>query len=112
MMRKETVQITVDVFIGGDFNTALNLCSKFCERGLCVSVQATTFVYTYGVEQGVKVTLTNYARFPSDETRIFSLAEELAECLMLGLSQGSYSIIGAGRSVFVSRRSQDTGAAV
>lgn len=101
---------TYRIWIAGDYQDAVRACRSFCERGACVAVQRTTFVYTGGVEEGVCVTLINYPRFPATEEEIFSKAHELAEYLRLALFQDSYSIEGPKETVWFSRR-DDGGAA-
>jgi hypothetical protein len=54
-----------DIYIAGSYEAAKEICAEFCEDGFCVSVAPVCFVYKYGREDGVRVTLINYARFPT-----------------------------------------------
>jgi hypothetical protein len=93
-----------DIYIAGSYEAAKEICAEFCEDGFCVSVAPVCFVYKYGREDGVRVTLINYARFPLSATELSAKARALADRLLIGLRQGSFSIVGGGKSVFVSRR--------
>lgn len=83
---------TVHIFIAGDYDSAVVICRKFCMVGLCVSVVKTRYIYTAGAEDGVCVSLINYARFPSTPAKIVRQAERLGKVLMRGLCQRSFSI--------------------
>lgn len=96
-----------DIYIAGPYERALEICAAYCEIGFCVSVLKTCFVYRHGREDGVRVTLINYARFPLLDDDLKRHAYDLGCKLMDGLFQGSFSIIGGGQSIFYSRRSQD-----
>jgi hypothetical protein len=98
----------VTIFIAGDYATALDICQKYCDEiGLCVTVEQTVYVYTNGQEAGVRVGLINYARFPSEPLDMHLKAEALAERLLEGLNQQSYTIFTPEFSRWVSYREQD-----
>lgn len=98
----------VEIFIGGDYEKALDICEAYCtEVGLCVTVEPTMYVYRGGRCAGVRVGLINYARFPSDKVTIAAKGDELAELLLDGLNQGSYTIQDDQTSVFETRRKED-----
>jgi hypothetical protein len=95
----------VDVFVAGDEAEARRICAYFCfEVGLCVSVTPCEFVYTGGSESGVRVGLINYPRFPAQPAEIEGKARELAERLIVGLSQHSASVQTPERTVWLTRR--------
>lgn len=108
MIIKKASEVSFCIYIAGDFNRAVHLCESFCLQGFCVTVDKTTFVYKYGVERGVKVGIINYARFPLDAETLLSHAKDLGNHLMLGLNQGSFSIVGNDQSWFCSRRDGDS----
>ncbi len=57
----------VSIFIAGDYDKAHEICRAHCDAvGLCVTVTATSYIYTGGEEAGVIVGLINYPRFPSE----------------------------------------------
>jgi hypothetical protein len=104
---KECDSYNVDIFIAGDYNTSCNLLQNYCEKGFCVSVQKVRYIYTMGREEGVRVTLINYPRFPSDKNTIIESAKEIANTLIYGLSQASATIQTPEKSIFISRKKED-----
>lgn len=97
--------IRYDIFIAGDIAQAKKSCRSFCFGiGLCVTVEPVTYIYTGGEEEGVRVGLINYPRFPSDAKKLKERASELAHQLMHELHQHSYSIVGPDETVWFSRR--------
>lgn len=69
------------------------LCSEWCNnKGSCVSVTETEFIYTNGTEPGAIVGFIQYAEFPDQEDNIKSKAIELAEILMDNLHQFRVSV--------------------
>ena len=96
---------SADIYIGGDLAQAKQICRKYCyEKGLCVTVTPVDYIYTGAEEAGVKVSLINYARYPSTPNNIALTAFELASLLLEGLCQHSYSVVTPEESVFFSRR--------
>ena len=93
-----------EIFIGGDYQTAVNLCQEYCAVGLCVTITPTVFAYTFGQEQGVRIGLVNYPRFPSSAERLESRAKDLGLFLLDGLAQGSFLIVGPNETTWYSRR--------
>jgi hypothetical protein len=97
--------IRFEVFIAGDFSRAKQTCREYCFAvGLCVTVEPTTYVYTGGEEQGVRVGLINYPRFPVEHDVLQGHARDLAQRLMVDLCQHSYSIVGPTETEWFSRR--------
>lgn len=94
-----------DIFIGGSYETAVEACRDFCMDGLCVSVSPCDFVFTGGMESGVRIGLIRYPRFPhcSDED-INERAEELARFLIERLHQQSCTIVNPKETWWYSRR--------
>lgn len=93
-----------NIFIAGDIHRIRELCGEYCERGFCVSITPTEWVYTYGRETGVIVGLINYPRFPRTPEEIKAKAIELAEMLIVSAHQGSCSIVCTDETLFISRR--------
>lgn len=97
--------IRIEIFIAGDIAQAKQVCREFCfDVGLCVTVEPTTFIYTGGEEEGVRVGLINYPRFPTDAETIGARAKALADLLLKRLCQHSYSIVGPETTQWFSRR--------
>lgn len=79
---------TVTVFVAGDLHTARESLRRQCvEEGLCVTLTATEFVYTAGLESGVAVGFVNYPRFPKSPEEIYARAKALAVRLRADLCQ-------------------------
>lgn len=97
--------IRFDIFIAGDYHLAKNICREWAlEVGACVTVERVDYVYTGGEEVGVRVGLINYPRFPTTYEELRDKARSIADKLMIGLCQLSYSIVGPEETEWVSRR--------
>ena len=96
----------VSIFIAGNAAQAREICRAFCFGvGLCVTVTPTEYIYTGGQEAGVVIGLINYPRFPNDPDNLLTLARQLADDLMHGLHQHSYTIQTPTETFWHSRRS-------
>lgn len=105
---------SIKIFIAGCQVTARMICQNWVEKGHCVNVVDTVYIYKFGREQGVIVELINYPRFPKEPYEVLEDAEQLAEELQVGLSAGSYTIVSSGwldnafnKSYFYSLREVD-----
>lgn len=79
-----------------------DVCQGYCdERGLCVTVTPTTFIYTNGQEPGAAVGLINYPRFPADGAEIKEHAVKLAHLLKEAVGQCRVSIVFADETVMI-----------
>lgn len=107
MTIKTAPRTVIQIYIGGSRHFATEACREFVIRNpLCVSVQETDFVYSYGLESGVCVTLVNYPRFPMRKKALLSLARKLGYHLMERLYQGSFMIQDDAKAIWFSRRKQ------
>ncbi|MBD9542231.1 hypothetical protein IB276_22560 [Ensifer sp. ENS04] len=98
----------VTIHIAGDYHAARGICRKFCDDvGLCVTVTPTVYIYTGGQEEGIRVGLINYPRFPKMPTAIEAYALELAYRLRDGLHQESFSIEAPDHTTWYSWREGD-----
>lgn len=97
-------EISYTIFIAGDHNKAVDICQEFCISGFCVTCEKTKYIYTMGAEDGVRVGIINYARFPSSKAELREKALSLAHKLLIELHQGSFSVVGGGESIYFSRR--------
>lgn len=105
MKRVDVPSYPISIFIAGNIRGAEAICSDYCdERGLCVTVSETNYIYTHGQQYGVVVGLINYGRFPAPPEQIWSHAEVLAERLRIGLKQESYTIQAPDKTVWISFR--------
>lgn len=86
--------VSVNIFIAGDIDVIKQACRKYTyAKGLCVTVTPTTYIYTGGQEEGVKVGLINYPKFPSSHTdTVESKATDLAMYLMEQACQKSCTV--------------------
>lgn len=95
----------VQIFIAGDAAKAAETCRAYCdEAGLCVTITATTYVYTGGSEPGVAVGLINYPRFPADPNAITDTAIDLGWQLHAALGQQSFTVQTPGITLWFSTR--------
>lgn len=100
----ECTSCQADIYIAGSSEMAKHYCAEYCMLGLCVSVSDCEYVYTGGQEKGVKITLINYARFPTTQSDITGKAKNLGEFLCRKLHQSSFSVVSPCGSFFISRR--------
>lgn len=108
MKRVEVQTYTATIFVAGEYWPAEEACRKFCDEvGLCVTIDATRYVYTGGAENGVRIGLINYGRFPATPDEIFAKAEALANRLLDWLEIESASIVATDRTIWLSKRPDD-----
>lgn len=97
----------VTIYIAGEAKDAERICRQFCmDHGFCVTVTATTYVYTGGAEAGVIVGCINYPRFPSTPSELCGKAKALAEALRFGLCQHSYTLAAPDKTEWITERDQ------
>ncbi len=90
MTEKQETTFTVRIYLSGPVDFAKTILRREClQRGLCVTVTATLFVYKGGEESGYVVGLINYPRFPSTPVEIEATARELASILLAETYQHS-----------------------
>lgn len=105
MIPKIEPTIRYDIYMAGDLSQAKQACREFCFAvGLCVHIEPVAFIYTGGEEDGFKVGLVNYPRFPSDSHSLRAQALNLADALQRRLCQHSYLIVGPDRTEWFSCR--------
>lgn len=106
---KELPTYAIDIHMAGDIEQAKRLIAEFCfEVGFCVHIHPQTFIYTGGSEEGFKVGIVNYPRFPCPEGKIWDAAYQLADRLIKGIFQHSAMIVSPNRTVWFSRRDNKT----
>lgn len=98
---KECRSISVNIFMAGHAHSAAELCRTYFEdRGGCVTVTPTRYVFTGGAEDGFIVGFINYPPYPlDDEAALIRKAKDLAEELRRELGQQSYTIQGPTRTI-------------
>lgn len=99
---------SIKIWIAGNYDDAVRALREFTSNvGSCFSIKPCAYVYTYGMEDGVEVTVINYPRFPRDAVYLSDQAKRLALFLSDALHQGSFTIEEANISTFYSRREVD-----
>ena len=98
----------VEILIAGNLQKSYDICQEYCDKvGLCVTVEPTRYIYTKGWEDGVRVRLINYPRFPADDNAIRTTAYTLAAILCTELEQQSYSVMTPETTMWISHREAD-----
>lgn len=105
IVEKTAPTYRVDIHIAGSRGAATEACREFCLRGLCVTIAEEDFVYTGGLESGVRIGLINYPRFDNTADQILAVALELARFLIERLHQQSCSVVADDQTTWLSRRS-------
>jgi hypothetical protein len=105
MLEKTAPSFNVDIHMAGDIQRAGQLIQSLCiVKGMCVSLTPQSFIYTGGREEGFRVGLINYPRFPCSPDEIVDKAKFIAEFLLTNLGQHSYSIVTPVETIWRSRR--------
>jgi hypothetical protein len=100
MKTTETCEVTV--WLAGDIETAKRWLRRRCyDRGLCVTVTPTTFIYTGGEEFGLRVGLVNYPRFPTSAEALEAEALEIAKGLVVECCQKTALVVGPRQTTWV-----------
>lgn len=104
MTTTETKSYEVKIFIAGSLEQIKQACRMYCsDVGLCVTVTPTTYIYTYGEEEGAIIGLINYPRFPAEREAIMKKATELAQSIMISCRQKAYTIQDSEKAIWVNR---------
>jgi hypothetical protein len=95
---------TYTICIAGDYDDARRACRQWCAgHSQCVTVIAASYVYAWGEEAGVIVTLRSYPRFPPNAGELAEKARALALVLMDALYQRGVMICGPTEHEWYSR---------
>lgn len=107
-MRHETVNTYwVKIFMAGDYAVASQALRKYCfEKGLCVTIDKTNYIYTGGEEEGFVVGLINYPRFPKKPDELFGIAYDVAILLKDVCCQHSFTLMAPDKTVWVTTRKE------
>lgn len=108
MIEKTLPTYTVQLYIAGDIDAAKQWLRRECyQKGLCVTVEPTTFVYTGGEEQGMVIGFAAYPRFPKEKSELWQRARLIADGLLQELAQHSFMLVDQYNTTWVSRRPED-----
>lgn len=91
------------LYIAGNKNTIEEECAEFCEKGACVSIQETSFVYTAGREFGAAISIISYARFPKDHLVLREDTIKLGEFLLEKCHQHTCTVLTDQESIMITR---------
>ncbi len=98
----------VKLYLSGPIEIAKQAIRAECLRkGLCVTIEPTTFIYSGGEEAGYVVGLVNYPRFPSPPDELVDRAEGLAVRLLDTTHQYSALLQTPLFTRWISRRPQE-----
>ena len=93
MRTSRVASFPVDIFMAGDINKARDLLRQYIWKNPnCVTLLPLDYIYFGGEEAGFKVGLINYPRFPKEPDTLIAEASLMANMLLEGLAQKSYSI--------------------
>ena len=106
VVRTETVSsYWVQIHLSGPLAEIEQACRKdFLDKGLCVTVTPTKFIYTGGEETGAVVRLLNYHRFSASSDSIWERACDLALKLLEATHQMSILVEDSVHTVWMTKR--------
>lgn len=108
MIEKNSTTYWVKIYLSGPIEEAKQIIRKdVLEKGLCVTIEPTTFIYTGGEEQGYVVGLINYPRFPEMHGKIYERALDLANKLLEGTYQHSVLVTCPDLSTWLTKREEN-----
>lgn len=92
------------IYIAGDYDRAREICKEYVMKGLCINISKVDYIYTMGEETGVCVEIINYPIFNKEPYVIKLDSILLANELMKGLHQASYTIMCPDETYYFSRK--------
>lgn len=116
MEKKSVPTITAQIFLGlregytdkvHSLDDLKEFLHGYCDKGLCVTVTPTTFLYKrtpedpIGREDGAIIGVINYPRFPTSRESIERTAEEIAALCKDKYKQNRVSIVYADTTVMI-----------
>ena len=95
----------VRIYMSGPIEVAKQVIRAECLReGLCVTVDATLYIYTGGEEFGFVVGLVNYPRFPTTQLALDERAHDLMLKLLDATYQHSALMVTPTMSTWITKR--------
>jgi hypothetical protein len=105
MTHKKECTFWVKIYSSGPIEVAKQIIRRdVLEKGLCVTIEPTTFIYTGGEEFGYVVGLINYPRFPNMDEEIWNRAISLALRLLNETFQNSILVMSPIKTMWLSKR--------
>ena len=109
MTKKQAETYWARIYLAGPIEPAKQILrSEFIQKdkGLCVTISPTLYLYSGGEEHGYVVELVNYPRFPMSVADIQGRARHLAHLLRAGTHQWSGMIMFPDETEFFSVREE------
>ncbi len=101
---------SIQIYMAGDLFAIEQACRSYCmEKGFCVTVTPTKFIYTGGEETGVCVGIVNYPRFPATEGELIEHAKALTEKLITAAFQWTALIVTSRQSIWFTCKEERNG---
>lgn len=86
-----------------DISELERICQEFCdEKGWCVTVTKTKYIYTGGWEHGAIIGIINYPRFPATKKQLVERTVLLAAILKKACQQSRVSIVFKKKTLMLS----------
>ena len=102
---KEEPAWSAFVYVAGDYNTSEMALRDICfPSGLCVTIEKVKYIFGGGSEDGVRVGLIQYPKFPESIECLMEKAEMIGKKLCEANFQFSFTIVSDDRNVYYSRR--------
>jgi len=81
------------------------VCQEYCNKyGAGFTIEPTKFIYTNGRENGVKIGLINYPRFPKRPIEIKNIAIQIAAELKEVFKQHRVSIVCSDETIMIGEK--------
>ena len=88
-----------------DLEDVSDVCQAYCdEKGFCVTVSPTEFIYKDGFEPGAVIGIINYPRFPNTIDELRARALELGKILLKEMDQERLSIVMPRETIMLERK--------
>ena len=105
---KTVPTIEVSIYLAGDKQLIRTKCMEYCSLyGFCVTVTPNEFIYTGGTEDGVRIGIVNYPRFPSNRQKLMFHANRLAVELAETSYQNTVLVVDPEKTIWHTRRKED-----
>ena len=107
MNRQNCNSLYAKIYMAGNIDIAKQSCRKFCyEKGLCINIYQTNYIYTGGEEVGFCIESINYPRFPVEEKELFDTMIDLGMIVMQDCSQLSFTVMSNNNCINFSRKDE------
>lgn len=95
------------VYVGGDVGAGEMVCREICfPKGLCVTVMPCKYIFAGGTENGMRVGLIQYPKFPKSRDAILLQAINVGIKIAEANYQWSFSVVTPEQNIWFSRRKE------